>query len=256
MSMTTSRKRFAVAVAAASALGMGVATTASASATGPNEGVGSKVTNFNVLRFYNSGDALSAFTTRDDSPADTNRKAIVNTVPAGGAYSFVYSNHSAKGKDGVPGPGLNIPVGNLKNVSLDFDSSRDYGGGFRINVVLQDANGVASGTSATVFASPINCVGSPYGTSTWKRSDFTGVTAAGACSINDQAGNTYTSDGTRNAFQVYQAANPTANKVAQVYVINDGAGTYVFDRVALGTNFLYNNSGTTAINCKLSEAMC
>lgn len=263
--MRTSIRRTVLAATSATALVGALSAPAFASATGPNEGVGGSVTKFNQFQFYNGGDATAMWSTHDDSPADTNHKAIVNTVPITGSdYTYAFTNHSALGAGGGVGTkGLNVSAGDLKNVSLDFDSAHAYGGGFRFNVILQDAGGIASSSSSYLFLSINACVSSPYGTSSWKRADFTGDTTAGECSVtyvdkSDPAiptQTTYTSDGTSTSLQLFAAANPTAPKVSQVYVINDGAGTYVYDRVALGSGYLYNNSLTKGLKCT-DETSC
>ncbi len=45
-------------------------------------------------------------------------------------------------------------------------------------------------------------------------------------------------------------------KVWQTYLISDGVGTYVIDRLALGTNYLYNTRATRAVYCSNNEAKC
>ncbi len=63
----------------------------------------------------------------------------------------------------------------------------------------------------------------------------------------------YAADGTRSAFGVSAAANPT-RLVATTFLVEDEAGTYSVEPIALGTIYLF--SVTIADNCQNSEARC
>jgi hypothetical protein len=223
---------------AAAALVIGVAGPAAAA-----EGNGSAVNAANKLRSFNQGTAVSSFNTIDDSPADSNHRALVINVDQTGDAAFVYTNKSSPNN----APGLNVSPGALKNVSFDYDTTHNPGSGLRINVLLGD--------HSVLFLDPNTCSSSPYAvTSNWARADFTGNLTN--CTVRwNTDGSTYSANGTENALQVFANAHPTL-KVWQVYVISDGAGTYVIDRLALGTNYLYNTSKTRAVNCGNDEAKC
>ncbi len=142
---------------AAAALVIGVGGPASAA-----EGNGSPVKAANQLRYLDQGTALSEFRPIDDSPADTNGRALVIHVDQTGDAAFVYTNRSSP--DNLPG--LNVSPGALKNVSFDYDTTHNPGSGLRINVLLAD--------NSVLFLDPNTCTSTPYGTSNWARADFTG----------------------------------------------------------------------------------
>jgi hypothetical protein len=221
---------------AVAVLVIGVAGPASAA-----EGNGSPVNAANKLRTENQGTTLSRFKTIDDSPADSNSHALVINVDQTGDAAFVYTNKSSPNNL----PGLNVSPGALKNVSFDYDTTHDPGSGLRINVLLAD--------DSVLFLDPNTC-STPYPSGNWARADFTGNHTD--CTITYNAdGSTYSATATENALQVFADTHPGL-KVWQTYVISDGAGTYVIDRLALGTNYLYNTSQTRAVNCSNNEAKC
>ena len=73
--------------------------------------------------------------------------------------------------------------------------------------------------------------------------------------MNGTTGGTYAADGTNSAWDVYAAAHPE-QFVSRAYLIFDDPGTYRVDRLALGTDYLYNYSNTRGYPCQDSEARC
>ena len=175
-----------------------------------------------------------------DSPTDTNTRAFVANVCAGD-YVIVYTQR---------GQSTLGAVGSASNLSFEYLTSTITGAGqAQLVLVLSDRN--------YLYLDPFYCSTSIRGG--YSRADFTGTTAAGACSIYGSASpNPYTSNGTQNALQVYQAANPgvTINSdFLGLFGVFTGTHTFNLDRISFGTGYLYNFGPGRAVTCT-SEASC
>lgn len=216
------------------------------------EGNGSPVNNYNRLNLggpYNddtspAGCGSIVFgdvgTNGDDSPLDTNDRAITATV-CNGDFAEAYTNASLN---------INRPVGQVKNISFDFQTASIPGAGL-VQIVL------ITTTGHYLYLDPQYCQ-RPIGSGFISRADFTGTTALGACTFYEDGATPYTSDGTQSALKVYQAANPTAN-ISYSFMGFFAVGadhTFVVDRVALGTNRSYGYRTTSAFGCKFNESRC
>ena len=178
-------------------------------------------------------------TNGDDSPIDSNDRALVAEV-CDGDFAEAYTRRSLRDRD----------LDTLKNVSFDYKTSTITGAG-QVYIFLYLKDGTV------LYLDPAHC--SKPISSTWSRADFTGETDAGDCTIYDSAGTAYTSDGTRSALEVFSDANPDAVVSITDLVFSgfdDPSHTYIVDRIALGTNRLFNYSNLLAVNCKNLEARC
>jgi hypothetical protein len=220
------------------------------------EGNGTNQNNYNKLKefVYESdpyGDPADCSTASwqdvgnngDDSPIDSNDRALVAEV-CDTEFGEAYSSHS-----------LNVKtmISRIRNISFDYQTDTVTGAGqVYILLVLADGN--------YLFLDPAHC-SRPIGSGFWSRADFTGTTALDACTVYDVNSVPYTSDGTHNALQVYALTNgDTSVSIADFgffdYPGADPSHTYVFDRIALGTNRLYNYSNTRAFGCSYNESRC
>jgi hypothetical protein len=180
----------------------------------------------------------------DDSPIDANDRALVATI-CDGEFGEAYSQHSLNVK---------TQLSTVRNISFDYKTDTITGAGqVYILLVLADGN--------YLFLDPAHC-SRPIGSGYWSRADFTGTKALGACTVYDASTPqvAYTSDGTHSALQVYALTNgDTSVSIADFgYFDYPGTGThtYVVDRIALGTNRLYNYSNTRAFPCSYNETRC
>ncbi len=229
-----------------------VASTALVLATGSAavaaEGNGSTVGSANKLKFQvkDSNNHQSTCSTKGwvtgvtDSPTDANTRAFVANVCAGD-YVIVYTQRSQSTLG---------PVGSASNLSFEYLTSTITGAG-QAQLVLVLSNG------NYLYLDPFYC-SAPIGASGYSRADFTGTTAADACKVYDSTGASYTSDGTHNVLQVYQAAHTgvTINSdFLGLFGVFTGTHTFNVDRISLGTGFLYNFGPGRAVTCT-SEASC
>ena len=174
-----------------------------------------------------------------DSPLDpSNGKALRVIVPAGDAAE-TYTNRA--------GSNLNMPVGNVSNLSYDVRTSDIQGGSPRIVVVMQDGS-VAQLVSSAPCATPLN--------GTWSRSDFTGDSTLGACTITYSDGTSYTSDGTNSAWDLFAAANSTevVHYDFLLFDITSSSSTYFVDRIALGDGYMHDVGNASAVDCDTETA--
>lgn len=175
----------------------------------------------------------------DDSPLDTNNRSLNAGVPTGG-YVAAYSAHSTN---------LTTKVTAAKNLSFDvWTPGHTTGGAPRISVIFK--NGDVAYLAASACNNPIAVSGGD-----WGRADFTGALSGCQFPVTGATEGTYAADGTRSAFAVYAAAHPT-QVISTTFLVEDEAGTYAVDRLALGTGFLYNNSTTQAYPCYVNESRC
>ncbi|MEA2509738.1 MAG: hypothetical protein QOG21_1820 [Actinomycetota bacterium] len=175
-----------------------------------------------------------------DSPIDTNDHALVATI-CPGDFAEAYTTRSLN---------INKAPGDVKNISFDYLTSSITGAG-QVYIAAVMNNGTI------LYLDPTYC--SKTISSTWSRADFTGTTTAGACSAYDSNGNLYTSNGTENVLQVFQDANPgvlLSYTFMGFFGVTSTTTTYVVDRIALGTDKLYNYSNGKAFQCQGSEARC
>jgi hypothetical protein len=179
--------------------------------------------------------------TDKDSPTDGNTRALKVKVAAGDEsgndFADAYTNAS-----------LNIDkrVSDVRNLSYEF-AGRVGGGAPRFSV--QFTNGDVAYLASSACAQDIAV------STTWKRSDFTGATDNCAINVSGTTGGVYAADGTHTAWEVYAFAHPS-QFVSQAYLVFDEAGVYKLDRIALGTNRLYNNRPNLAVNCHGEEGLC
>jgi hypothetical protein len=181
----------------------------------------------------------------DDSPIDSNDRALVAVI-CDGDFAEAYSNNSLN---------INRPVGSVKNISFDYRTNSVTGAGqVYILLVTTDGN--------YLYLDPAYC-SRPIGGGAWSRADFTGSKTG--CAFYDLGGTRYEANGTETALQVYQDAHPGDQiSLADMVFSNpsDGPGNpgpsaaYYVDRIALGTNRLYNYSNTRAFGCNFNESRC
>lgn len=233
-----------------------VAGSALAAGTAVAEGNGGNVSNYDVMRTkaytYDNATGQSNPSTcssikwkavKSDSPIDNNSRALAVNVCAGTStgndYALAYTRHS-----------LNIDqnVGDVQNLSYDFKTDLVGAGAPRISV--QFNNGDVAYLTASTCKNPIAVSGG-----SWSRADFTGARNNCSFDVTGITGGTYTADGTSSAWDVYAAAHPD-QFVNQAYLVFDEAGKYRLDRIALGTDLLYNYSSTRAFACLGSENRC
>jgi hypothetical protein len=203
---------------------------------GPYHGADNSVSDCGSLSWRDVG------TNGKDSPIDTNDEALVaNICP--GDFAEAYTNRSLR---------IDTPLADVQNISFDYRTATITGPGqVYIGIVLKDGT--------ILYADPYYCNHPISGSSTWSRADFTGTTAAGACTIYDSNSVAWTSDGAQSALDVYATAHPDA-VVSYTFMgffnTTGSTVTYVVDRIALGTNRLYNYNNRHAVYCGNSEAKC
>lgn len=180
-----------------------------------------------------------------DSPLDSNIKSYKLVVPAN-CYIAVASLFSINN--------LDIPVGNVKNISFDVRTPQSAtpgtiaGGSPRITVFLD--NGDKIDMDAANCMRPIASTGGD-----WARSDFTGALASdGVCTIYENNSIAHTNTATTSAWQVMAAANPGTSLTYSFFIV-DQPGTYYVDRIALGTQKLYSQGDFPAKSCT-TEGSC
>lgn len=203
---------------------------------GPYHGSDNSVSDCGSLRWRDLG------TNGADSPIDTNDHALVASICTGD-FAEVYTKKSLR---------IDTPLADVKNISFDYKTATVTGPGqIYIGIVLKDGT--------ILYADPYYCNQPISGSSTWSRADFTGTTALNQCGIYDSNGVEWFSDGSQSALDVYAAANPGA-EVSYTFLLFTGQAsgqvTYVVDRIALGTNRLYNFDNRHAIYCQFDEARC
>ena len=218
-------KKFVVA-AVASVAALAVVATASADVLLPGN---------QHLKFQGTGSHLWNSSTGGDSSFDSNKRALRMNVGAG-QYVVAYSNRSIDiAKDAAA-------VGNL---SFEFKATSYIGAGApRISVEFQ--NGDIGYLSASYCNHPMAVTGNA-----WARADFTRFREN--CSIW-VAGQQYSADGSRSAWQVYTDAHPD-QVVEQAYLVGDETGLYRIDRLSLGAGVMYTSSNRVGKRCT-TEASC
>ncbi len=205
------------------------------------EGNGVAVSAANQMRFEAPGpSAIGWQSVSSDSPLDTNSRALVMHVDAPDGFADAYTRRSLN---------INTPVGQLKNLSFEFDNTRAFTGGLRFSVIMDDGS--------VLFAPADACNNPETVRPTWSRADFTGNTV-GNCTLFYGA-ETFSPDGTRSAWTNFAVKHPE-QVVKYDFIINDNPGTTgatsVVDRISFGTNFLYNYSATRAVPCQNNENVC
>ena len=203
-----------------------------------------KVNAYNQMRFDQIGGSTASWQTSSPSdPLDTNTRAIV-TVVTPGNYADAYTRASLH---------INKAVGQVKNLSYDFQADKTAGGDPRISVIF--ANGDVAYLNAQFCNQPL--AASSY---TWSRADFTGSTTTNSapCSFMDNHGATYASTATTSAWQAYVSAHPGQIVVQTVFVLDyppNTGGSYAVDRISLGTGWMYHAYSNHADKCP-TEAAC
>jgi hypothetical protein len=213
-----------------------------------------------------SGDSIG-WARGTDSPLDGNHQSLASVVSSGGcaeAYSF---------RTGIE----NQDVNNVRNLSFDFLASEaaGHGGAPRISVLLRSHNDTIDPDHPFTGLHVAYLQGSPdpgkCGVAiaqdpTWYRADFTGQTAPG-CTFYDDLGLTYSSDGVMSAWDVFAAAHPDYYVVgaddpvfgggpgAGAFMVEDEAGTYHVDRLAIQNLMFIRNRPQYVQNCP-TEASC
>ena len=241
------RLRSLAVLASVAALGIGVSgLTAAANA----EGSGVHVNAYQQMRLDQGTACIGATdastigwkTVAQDSPFDTNSKALVTTVDTGGCTD-AYTRSSLN---------INKLVGKVKNLSFDFQTNQaSTGGAPRFSLIFQ--NGDVGFMAATRCAQPLLITGNA-----WSRADWTGSNQSSSApcifDVSGTTGGTYTSTTTESAWQVYVDAHPT-QVLKEDFMVSDVPGTYTVDRVSMGTGFMFNNNLTHAVKCT-TEAIC
>jgi hypothetical protein len=201
-----------------------------------------------------------------DSPLDGNHQALLATVGSDHGANPPYNCAEAYSLgSGIEG----LPVADVKNLSFDFLTADavGHGGVPRISVVMRDTNGTGALHFAYLGAGsePTYC-GQQIGTSDWSRADFTGRTTAG-CTLYDENGTPYTSNGVLSAWGVFAAAHSDYQVVlatdsvfgggpgAGAFLVMDEAGTYHADRLAIQNHMWIRNLPQYIKNCP-SETSC
>lgn len=175
-----------------------------------------------------------------DSPLDTNDRALKAHIGAptadGNDYAEFYTTRSLE---------IDKRVGDVNNLSYDERTDTTGAGAPRISVVMVSGD--------VVYLTSSTC-STPIGVGpTWSRADFTGATAD--CMFYDNHNEQYAADGTHSAWDALVAAHPNW-RVSYTFLVFDEAGTYVVDRVSLGTNRLYNYADGYAVRCHGDEDVC
>ena len=173
-----------------------------------------------------------------DSPIDTNSRALVTNVCTGD-YTDAYTNKSLA---------IDKPVADVTNLSYDFRTAGVGAGAPRISVIFN--NGDVGYLAASTCSEPIAASGG-----TWSRADFTGDLTDCGFNVSGATGGLYEADGAMSAWDVYAAAHPT-QVVSFDFLVFDEPGTYILDRVSLGTGKLYNYGPKRAVSCGSNENIC
>ena len=176
--------------------------------------------------------------TANDSPTDTNSRALKASIADTGAggHDFVqaWTRKALR---------LHTPVSDVQNISLEVRGTPTAG---RVRV------GIRLDNNAYTLVDVSECLEAVPGSTTWKRADFTGATSGCALTI---FGTTYEADGVHSAWQVYAEAHPQRELLGIVLRI-DGPGMFLLDRIALGTNRMYNLRTDWAVRCGHLESSC
>jgi hypothetical protein len=172
-----------------------------------------------------------------DSPTDSNERALqavlVDSGPGAHDFTVSWTRKALR---------MHTPVTELKNVSLEVDEAPQPG---------QISFGVRFRDNSYALIDVSDCLADVPG-STWQRVDFTGATSGCAFTLD---GTVYAADGTSSAWAAYAAAHPQ-RLVQAIMVQIDGPGTFLLDRIAIGTNRMYNQRGRWAVRCGWVEARC
>lgn len=225
-----------------SALGVGTALA---------EGDGAKADRYNQLRMaaytYNAEtqeydvstcSSIQWKAVKADSPIDTNHRALVVNI-CEGDFAEAYTRASLN---------IDTPVGDIQNLSYDFRTDLVGGGAPRISVIFK--NGDVAYLTASTCSSPLAASGG-----SWSRADFTGDVTDCSFSVSGETAGTYSANGTMSAWDVYAATHPN-QEVSYAFLVFDEAGKYRLDRIALGTDYLYNYSADMAYSCNGRESRC
>ena len=212
--------------------------------TGPAyaEGSGESVRYRNKLIFQIDGGPAS-WQSVQDSPLDSNSRAFVARLPrlpGPDVHVFVGTLNSLD---------LDVPVTKVKNVSFDVDAGRRIADESPLMLLVFDNNDLALLPASTCRA-PIAA-----GTSDWVRADFTGARTGCSFEVRGDTRGTYAADGTRSALAVYAAAHPE-RVITSSYLTFTQVGNYAVDRIAFGTDLLYNYGPARAYRCNGSESRC
>lgn len=175
---------------------------------------------------------------KTDSPIDTNSRALVVNV-CDGDFAEVYSKASLE---------IDTAVGDVENLSYDFKTDRVGAGAPRISVIFK--NGDVAYLTASTCSNPIAVSGG-----SWSRADFTGDTTDCSFGVSGETGGNYAANGTMSAWDVYATEHPE-QVVSYDFIVFDEPGKYRLDRIALGTDYLYNHSNKRAVSCNGSEGRC
>jgi hypothetical protein len=183
-----------------------------------------------------------------DSPIDTNHRALRVTIPdATATHSYYATAHTRRSLD------IDAPVGDVQNLSFDVDQFEHIGAGSpRISVVFNNGD--------VAYLSANYCVHDMIANNRWGRSDFTGFVHNCGFYVTTTDGGSptqefYEANGYQTAWDVYAEQHP--NKyVASAYLVMDEPGRYGVDRIALGTDRLYNYDNVHAKQCLGSEGRC
>ena len=178
---------------------------------------------------------------RSDSPLDHNARAVIAIIRNGepgvnSDYADVYTRKSLS---------INKRTGDVNNLSYDEKSDTTGAGAPRISVEFN--NGVVAYLASAYCSTPIAI------DTSWSRADFTGATDA--CGFYDSNGDWYAADGVHSAWNALVQAHPFW-RVTRTYMVFDEVGTYLVDRIALGTNRLYNYGDRRAVPCFGDEDVC
>lgn len=182
------------------------------------------------------------FRVTQDSPIDSNNHALLATICAGD-YAVAFTDASKNGLG---------PLGGVLNLSFDYLTSSITGARqVRIEVTLSNGDGLHLDPASC--SKPFSVTGGTY-----SRADFSGTAVAGACSVSDSHGATFTSNGTESALQVYADGHPgvtVSSTLIKFFDSTTSTHTYNVDRIALGTGYLYNYSKLRAVVCT-TESSC
>jgi hypothetical protein len=193
------------------------------------------------------GAAVERGWTRDegDSPNDSGRAAF-RVVLNEGEYLYCYSPTGPYS----PLQDDNIDIEDVINLSYEIKAPVTGAGQTYIAAIF------TNGTTA--FLDPFYCQGTTSDPN-WIRSDFTGATGEGACTLYyDNVA--YTSTATDSAWDVLAAAHP---ELVLDYVFigfwtfpGSGDKTYVVDRIALGDRLYFGGGYRQIRDCSYGEIYC
>jgi hypothetical protein len=188
-----------------------------------------------------------------DSPNDGNTSAL-NIRTDSGEFAGAYKPSFGLGAEG----GSSVAGTNVRNLSFDFLNT--VGGGYvnagapRYSIRILEASGEDADMDDFAFLAAFYCQG-PTSNVNWSRADFTGATdSQGECALQFE-GLTYSNTATKDAWDVFVAANPGVRVDYGFLVVDEATapGRARLDRLAMQAHMQV--SGGRTVHCP-SEGSC